>query len=89
MEYLMVRKLALAIVLTTAAGIASATPPNVTCTTHYFLGFIPYEVCTNNPPPNPVKAPEIDAASAVAALTLTIGALAVLRGRRSKVAVKA
>ena len=86
----MVRKLALAIVLTTAAGIASAsTPPGVTCTIHYFLGFIPYEVCTNNPPPNPVKAPEIDAASAVAALTLTIGALAVLRGRRSKIAVRA
>jgi hypothetical protein len=85
----MIRKLALAIVLTTAAGIASATPPGVTCTTHYFLGIFPYEVCTNNPKPprNPVKAPEIDAASAAAALTLTIGALAVLRGRRSKIAV--
>ena len=84
----MVRKLALAIVLTTAAGIASATPPNVTCTTHYFLGFIPYEVCTwNNPPPKPVvAAPEIDAASAVAGLTLLVGGLAVLRGRRSKIA---
>jgi hypothetical protein len=85
----MVRKFALAVLLTTAAGIASATPPGVTCTTHWFLGIIPYEVCTNNPPPNPVKAPEIDAASAVAPLTLTIGALAVLRGRRSKIAVKA
>jgi hypothetical protein len=88
MENLMIRKLALAIVLTTAAGIASATPPGVTCTTHYFLGFIPYEVCkTNTPPPNPVRAPEIDAASAVAGLTLMIGALAVLRGRRSKLTV--
>ena len=83
----MVRKLALAIVLTTAAGIASATPPNVTCTTHYFLGFIPYEVCTKNPPAGPVKAPEIDAASAAAGLTLAIGALAVLRGRRSKIVI--
>jgi hypothetical protein len=83
----MVRKFALAILLTTAAGIASATPPGITCTTHWFLGIIPYEVCTNNPPPNPVKAPEIDAASAAAGLTLTIGALAVLRGRRSKIAV--
>jgi len=84
----MVRKFALAILLTTVAGIASAsvTPPGVTCTTHWFLGFFPYEVCTN-PSPNPVKAPEIDAASAVAGLTLTIGALAVLRGRRSKIAV--
>lgn len=84
----MVRKLALAILLTSVATIAAAnTPPGVTCTTHWFLGIIPYEVCTNNPPPNPVKAPEIDAASAVAALTLTLGALAVLRGRRSKIAV--
>jgi hypothetical protein len=89
MENLMLKKLALAIVLTTAAGIASATPPGVTCTTHYFLGFIPYEVCkTNTPSPsNPVRAPEIDAASAVAGLTLMIGALAVLRGRRSKLTV--
>ena len=83
----MVRKLALAIVLTTAAGIASATPPGVTCTTHYFWGLFPYEVCTKNPSPKPVAAPEIDAASAVAGLTLMIGALAVLRGRRSKIAV--
>jgi hypothetical protein len=87
MEDAMIRKLALAIVLTTAAGIASATttPPGVTCTTHYFLGFIPYEVCTNNPNPKPVAAPEIDAASAVAGLTLMIGGLAVLRGRRNKI----
>jgi hypothetical protein len=88
MEDAMIRKLALAIVLTTAAGIASATTthPGITCTTHYFLGFIPYEVCTNNPNPKPVAAPEIDAASAVAGLTLMIGGLAVLRGRRSKIA---
>jgi hypothetical protein len=85
----MVRKFAAAILLTTVAGIASASviPPGATCTTHWFLGFIPYEVCTNNPPANPVKAPEIDAASAVAGLTLMIGALAVLRGRRGKIAV--
>jgi hypothetical protein len=80
----MIRKLALAIVLTTAAGIASATPPGVICSTHWFLGIIPYEVCTNNPPAKPVAAPEIDAASAAAGLTLMIGGLAVLRGRRSK-----
>jgi hypothetical protein len=82
----MVRKLALAILLTTVAGVASAAASGVTCTTHWFLGIIPYEVCTNNPPPNPVKAPEIDAASAVAGLTLMLGGLAVLRSRRSKIA---
>lgn len=85
----MVRKLALAIVLTTTAGIASAAALGTTCTTHYFLGIFPYEVCTHNPPPKPVAAPEIDAASAVAGLTLMIGGLAVLRGRRSKIVAKA
>jgi hypothetical protein len=82
----MVRKIALAILLSTVASIASATPPNITCTTHWFLGIIPYEVCTSTPPPKPVAAPEIDAASAAAGLTLMIGALAVLRGRRSNIA---
>jgi hypothetical protein len=84
----MVRKLALAILLTTVAGIASAnTSAGVSCTTHWFLGIFPYEVCKDNPPPKPVAAPEIDAASAVAGLTLMIGGLAVLRGRRGKIAV--
>jgi hypothetical protein len=84
----MVRKLALAIVLTSAAGIASATPPGVTCTTHYLWGIFPYEVCTTTSPSKPVvAAPEIDAASAVAGLTLMIGGLVVLRGRRGKIAV--
>lgn len=85
----MVRNFVLAILLTTVAGIASAsvTPPGAACTTHWFLGFIPYEVCTKNPPAGPVKAPEIDAASAAAGLTLAIGALAVLRGRRSKIVI--
>jgi hypothetical protein len=84
----MVRKFALAMILTAVAGVGSATTtsPDRSCTTHWFLGFIPYEVCTTTPPPKPVAAPEIDAASAVAGLTLMIGGLAVLRGRRSKIA---
>lgn len=81
----MVRKLALAIVLTTAAGMASAAAFGETCTTHYFLGIFPYEVCTTTPPRN-VAAPEIDASSAAAGLTLMIGGLIVVRGRRSKIA---
>jgi hypothetical protein len=86
----MVRKFALAMLLSGVASVASATvQTNVTCTTHWFLGIIPYEVCTTAPPSNPVRAPEIDAASAVAGLTLMIGGLAVLRGRRSKVIAKA
>lgn len=83
----MVRKLALTIFLTGVAGIASATPSGVTCTTHWLWGVIPYEVCTVASPPKPVvAAPEINAASAAAGLTLMIGALAVLRGRRRNVA---
>jgi hypothetical protein len=85
----MVKKLGLAILLATVAGVASATPPGVTCHTEYFLGlnFLPYEVCTpDTSRKHPVAAPEIDAASAVAGLTLMIGGLAVLRGRRVKIA---
>jgi hypothetical protein len=81
------KKFAIALLLTTAAGIASATPPGVSCTTHWFLGIFEYEVCTKTPPPNPVRAPEIDAASAVAGLSLMIGGLAVLRGRRGKITI--
>jgi hypothetical protein len=87
MEDVMVRKFALAVLLATVAGVASASPPGVTCKIEYFWGFIPYEVCTTSPPRKPVlAAPEIDAASAVAGLTFMIGGLAMLRGRRSKIA---
>lgn len=76
----MFRKIGLAAVLLTVAGAASAHPDN--CKTKWFFGF-PVEECT------PVikhitKAPEIDLASAMAGLTLMVGALAVLRGRRMK-----
>jgi hypothetical protein len=87
MENAMVRKLGLAILLTTVAGVASATPPGVSCKTEYLWGIFPYEVCTSDPShKHVVAAPEIDAASAVAGLTLMFGGLAVLRGRRSKIA---
>ena len=83
----MVRKLGLAILLATVASVASAIPPGVSCTTEYFWGIFPYEVCTIDPPrKHVVSAPEIDTASAVAGLTLMFGGLAVLRGRRSKIA---
>ena len=83
----MVKKFALAILLATVAGIASATPAGVSCTTEYFWGIFPYEVCTIDPPrKHVVSAPEISAASAVGGLTLLIGSLAVLRGRRGKTA---
>jgi hypothetical protein len=82
----MVRKLGLAILLAAVASVASATPPGVSCKTEYFWGIFPYEVCTGDPSHKHVfAAPEIDTASAVAGLTLMVGGLAVLRGRRSKI----
>jgi hypothetical protein len=80
MEFVMGKKLALAILLASVAGVASADSDGRICKTEYFLGIFPYEVCTF---PKPVvAAPEIDAASTSAGLTLMVGALAVLRGRR-------
>jgi hypothetical protein len=82
----MVKKVGLAILLATVAGVASATPPGLSCTTEYFWGIFPYEVCTSDPShKHVVTAPEIDAASAVAGLTFMVGGLAVLRGRRRKI----
>jgi hypothetical protein len=83
----MIRKIALGVLLATVAGAASAnTKLDLSCHIEYFLGFIPYEVCTVVKPPKIVAAPEINSASAIAGLTLMVGGLAVLRGRRSKVA---
>jgi LPXTG-motif cell wall-anchored protein len=83
----MLRKLGLAMLLATVASVASATPPGVSCTTEYFWGIFPYEVCTSDPSHRHiVAAPEMDASSAIAGLTLMVGGLAVLRGRRRKVA---
>jgi hypothetical protein len=87
MEDAMVRKFGLAILLASVAGVASATPSGVSCTTEYLWGIFPYEVCTTAPShKHVVAAPEIDAASAAAGLTLMVGGLAVLRGRRSRIA---
>jgi hypothetical protein len=82
----MVRKIALGILLTAVTGAASASSSSDrSCKTEYLWGIIPYEVCTiARKNPGPVAAPEINAASAVAGLTLMIGGLAVLRGRRAK-----
>jgi hypothetical protein len=76
-----VRKICLAALLMSIAGIASASARDSSCIT--FWGFTLW--CppghTNAPP---AKTPEIDPASAMAGLTLLAGGLAVLRGRRSK-----
>jgi hypothetical protein len=73
----MIKKIGLVVLLATLSSVASARE---TCTTKYLFGFIPYPSCTRTS--DPVAAPEIDPASAMAGLTLLMGGLAVLRGRR-------
>jgi hypothetical protein len=79
----MVKKIALAIVLSGIATMASAGQGE-TCKVEYLFGFIPVYECTPNKGTKPVTAPEIDPASAMGGLTLLLGGLVVLRGRRSK-----
>jgi hypothetical protein len=43
-----------------------------------------FELCAPVNNPEPLRAPEIDPASAFAGFTMLAGGLAVLRGRRSK-----
>ena len=74
----MFRKISLALVLMTMAGIASASDRGKDkCINFWFFTY-----CPPSHNHSPVKAPEIDPASAMAALTMLAGGLAVLRGRR-------
>jgi hypothetical protein len=77
-DFTMIRKISLAVVLMTMAGVASAHDSSNKCFQILWFTFCP------SPPsqPTPVKAPEIDPASAMAGLTMLAGGLAVLRGRR-------
>jgi hypothetical protein len=86
MEDEMIRKMGLGILLAGMAFTASATPSSsgVTCTKEHFLIWT-WDSCTvTKTSPRVVAAPEIAPASAVAGLTLLIGGVLVLRGRRSK-----
>jgi hypothetical protein len=74
----MVRKISLALVLMTMAGVASATEHGAPASCQ----FLWLDFCPSQPTPGPVKAPEIDPASAMAGFTMLAGGLAVLRGRR-------
>lgn len=79
----MVRKVGLVLLLMGLSSIACASE---SCKVEYFLGWIPMEVCSPvlGRSTAPQAAPEIDAGSAIAALTLAMGGLAVLRSRRFK-----
>jgi hypothetical protein len=74
------KKLALAALLFAATGSSAFAGGHEKCTQFLF-----WEICVPAPTQkHPVAAPEIDPASALGALALMGGGLAVLRGRRSK-----
>jgi hypothetical protein len=73
-----VRKISLALVLMTMAGIASARDDD----SDKCFQILWFSFCPPSTKPEPVKAPEIDPASAMAGLTMLAGGLAVMRGRR-------
>ena len=75
----MFRKTSLALALMTIAGVASAKDSDK-C-----IHILWFDFCAPSEKHEPVKAPEIDPSSAIAGLTLMMGGLAVLRGRRSKI----
>jgi hypothetical protein len=78
-----VRKISLALAFMAMAGVASASASQRAFgqdTCFHFLWFS--FGCDPVGRPTPVKAPEIDPASAVAGFTMLAGGLAVLRGRR-------
>lgn len=73
----MVRNICLALALIAMAGVASAR--------HHHSESDSDSDSDSRDEPRPVRAPEIDPSSAIAGLTLMIGGVAVLRGRRSKI----
>ena len=78
---MMVKKVAAVLALMTLAGVASATGSE--CREVLWLSF-----CETSHTDVVVKAPEMDPASALAGLTMLAGGLAVLRGRKTKMAAK-
>jgi hypothetical protein len=81
------KKVSLALVLMSVAGVASAggAGNGNGCINFFIFEWCPAPITPTAPP---VRAPEIDPASAMAGLSLLAGGLAVLRGRRSKSSAK-
>jgi len=77
-DYTVVRKISLALVLMAMAGVASAGQNN----SDQCFRILWWTFCPPSEHTTPLKAPEIDPASAMAGLTMLAGGLAVLRGRR-------
>ena len=78
----MIRKIGLALVLMTVAGVASASDTHSTQCLFSIGPFCLIPAPPSRQPSSPVPAPEIDPASAMAGLTMLAGGMAVLRGRR-------
>lgn len=75
------KKIGLTVLLAALSGVASAAPSS--CKPIVIFGWTIGQTCTSPGKP-PVAAPEVDPASALTGLTLALGGLAVLRGRRFK-----
>jgi hypothetical protein len=74
------KKIGLALLLATLSGVASAH--NESCKIEHFFWFT-FDVCSpDGGKGNVAAAPEMDPASAMAGLTLVLGGLAVIGGRR-------
>ena len=76
----MIRKISLVLALMTIASVASAKDSDSKC-----VHILWFDFCPPSEKHEPVRAPEIDPSSAIAGLTLMMGGLAILRGRRSKI----
>jgi hypothetical protein len=77
-----VRKISLALVLMAMAGVASASEGDFGHDKCIHILWLTFDCEPAKRPKPPVKAPEIDPASAIAGFTMLAGGLAVLRGRR-------
>jgi len=79
-DFIVVRKISLALVLMAMTGVASASGGS----SDNCVQILWWSFCSPSYSPTPVQAPEIDPASAMAGLTMLAGGLAVLRGRRKQ-----
>jgi hypothetical protein len=85
-DFIVIRKISLALALMTVTGVASAAPSGNSETCFQLVPWL-QPICIPAFPSRPsqptrTQAPEIDPASAMAGLTMLAGGIAILRGRR-------
>ena len=76
-----IRKISLVLALMTMASVASGKDSDSNKCVHILW----FDFCPPSEKHEPVRAPETDPSSAIAGLTLMMGSLAILRGRRRKI----